>query len=77
MTRTFNVEKGKKQSDKQSGKIEKSCSVKHDGNLSCSKKSSSNVEIPESGKLGRKILISSEVSNTAEKNYLEQSVSPN
>ena len=67
MTRTFNVEKGKKQSDKQSGKIEKSCSVKHDGNLSCSKKSSSNVEIPESGKLGRKILISSEVSNTAEK----------
>ena len=67
MTRTFNVEKGKKQSDKQSGKIEKSCSVKHDGNLSCSKKSSSNVEIPESGKLGRKILISSEVSNTVEK----------
>ena len=67
MTRTFNVEKGKKQSDKQSGKIEKSCSVKHDGNLSCSKKSSSNVENPESGKLGRKILISSEVSNTAEK----------
>ena len=67
MTRTFNVEKGKKQSDKQSGKIEKSCSVKHDGNLSCSKKSSTNVEIPESGKLGRKILISSEVSNTAEK----------
>ena len=67
MTRTFNVEKGKKQSDKQSGKIEKSCSVKHDGNLSCSKKSSSNVENPESGKLGRKILISSEVSNTVEK----------
>ena len=67
MTRTFNVEKGKKQSDKQSGKIEKSCSVKHDGNLSCSKKSSLNVEIPESAKLGRKILISSEVSNTAEK----------
>ena len=67
MTRTFNVEKGKKQSDKQSGKIEKSCSVKHDGNLSCSKKSSLNVEIPESAKLGRKILISSEVSNTAKK----------
>ena len=39
MTGTFNVEKGQKQSDKQSGKIEKSCSVKHDGNLSCTKKS--------------------------------------
>ena len=62
MTGTFNVEKGQKQSDKQSGKIEKSCSVKHDGNLSCTKK-----RLIECGKLGSKILISSEVSNTVEK----------
>ena len=61
------MEIGKKQSDKQSGIIEKSFSVKHNGNLSWSKKSSSNVEKQESGKLGRKILISSEVSNTVEK----------
>ena len=34
--------------------------------------SSSNVENQESGKLGRKILISCEVSNTVEKIYLIQ-----
>ena len=51
MTHTFNVEIGKKQNDKQSGKIEKSLSVKHDGNLSCSKKNSSNVENQESGNI--------------------------